>query len=81
MSESFRSKPELVREAIESKNSNRLRAAGRKGGLASAKSREMESILKEIRKQEELADAIQHEIDMQGGDPIEEEKDEDSNPS
>lgn len=66
-------RPEVVRRAIAEADTALLKAAGRKGGLAAAKRRNEDALLREIAELEQLEDARQHEKNLYGGHPPEDD--------
>ena len=74
MSESFFNKPKAVQEAVVMGDKRHLKSAGHKGGIATAKMRELAKVLKEEATAKELADAIAHEEELLSGDDMEEDR-------
>lgn len=69
MSESFGIKPDRVKEAIGADDEEYLKAAGRKGGLASAQKRADDTFYRGLAEEAYMEDAERHEKEI---DPNEE---------
>ena len=66
-------RPEEIKRAIAEDDVAFLKAAGRKGGLASAKRRNENALTREILEQDQLEDARRHEANLYGDHPPEDD--------